>query len=86
MKQLWFDTGDETGDGVMDRNTIFKQPLGLKPRKMNLTEICHIFPPVCAADRSADGEKQDIVERIINPGMLSGVGGRGSGISSKKLS
>lgn len=27
LKRLWFDTGDDPGDGVMDRNTIFKQPL-----------------------------------------------------------
>ncbi len=57
----------------MDRNAVFKQSLGLKPGKMNLAEILNIFPALSPADHGTDGEKQDIVEGIINLGMLARV-------------
>jgi hypothetical protein len=73
LKRLWFDAGDDPGNGVMDRNAVFKQSLGLKPGKMNLAEILNIFPALSPADHGTDGEKQDIVEGIINLGMLARV-------------
>ena len=74
LKRLWFDAGDDPGNGVMDRNAVFKQSLGLKTRKMNLAEILNIFPsPQPRRSRVTDGEKQDIVEGIINLGMLARV-------------
>jgi hypothetical protein len=47
--------------------------LGLKPGEMNLAEILDIFPALGPADHGADSEEQDIVEGIINLGMLARV-------------
>ncbi|MNP74716.1 hypothetical protein D3C76_1716390 [compost metagenome] len=57
----------------MNRNAVFKQSLGLKPGEMNLAEILDIFPTLGPADHGADSEEQDIVEGIINLGMLARV-------------
>ena len=58
LKRLWFDAGDDPGNGVMDRNAVLNSPFGLKTRKMNLAEILNIFPALSPADHGTDGEKQ----------------------------
>ena len=54
-------------------NAVFKQSLGLKPGKMNLAEILNIFPASAPPITAQTVRNRDIVEGIINLGMLARV-------------
>jgi len=66
MKLLWLVTGDDPGDGVVNRQSFSKQTIMLKPFKMSLAKHLDIFPAFCPTDDSTNGQKQHIEKGILN--------------------
>ena len=73
MERGRIETGNNAGDGVMDRNAFRKQTLALKPIEMPVTELFNVFSALAARDHGTDCEKEDIEERIANFGGLARV-------------